>query len=63
MKNSAPGRGPDADDLEQRNQGANPRPTNARLQDRSSAPDKYATSGMERAMHAHANRVHSTKRR
>lgn len=57
-------RSEDADRAEQMTgQGANPAPTRKPLADRSSAPDGYATSGMERAMHAHADKVHPVKRR
>jgi hypothetical protein len=39
-------------------QGENPKPTRGPLATRSASPDAYATSGMERAMHAQANREH-----
>lgn len=64
MKNSVTGRDDNADYQDQMfGQGKNPAPTRAPLQDRSSAPDKYTTSGMERALHAHANKVHPVKPR
>lgn len=39
-------------------QGANPKPTRGGLQDRSSAPDKYNTSGIESSMGALADKTH-----
>jgi hypothetical protein len=44
-------------------QGENPKPTRAPLEARSSAPAAYATSGIERAMHAQANREHPVTKR
>lgn len=52
-------RSPDQDYQEQMfGQGANPKPTNARMKNQGSAPDKYATSGIERAMGAQADKIH-----
>lgn len=39
------------------------KPTKARLQPRSASPDSNNTSGMERAMAAHADKLHPPKRR
>lgn len=43
--------------------GANPAPTKAPLASRSASPPSSNTSGMERAMAAHADKVHPTRRR
>lgn len=43
--------------------GANPAPTRAPLASRSASPGGYATSGMERAMGAHADKEHPVKGR
>lgn len=40
-----------------------PKATNAKPQTRSASPDAYNTSGMERAMAAHADQVHPIKRK
>jgi hypothetical protein len=40
-----------------------PAPTRAPLQDRRASPNELATSGMERAMAQHADRVHPVRRR
>lgn len=39
------------------------KPTKARLHDRSASPADHNTSGMERAMAAHADKVHPTRKR
>lgn len=63
-KGASQQRSQDADQHEQANgQGANPAPTRRSIADRSASPDNYVTSGMERAMHQQANKVHPIKRR
>lgn len=42
-------------------QGTNAPPTRAAPASRSASPDAYTTSGLERAMSAHADRVHPLK--
>lgn len=42
-------------------QGTNAPPTRVPLAPRSASPDAYTTSGLERAMGEHANRVHPLK--
>lgn len=63
-KNTAQGRaeGADAND-QQFGQGANPQPTKAPFETRHSSPREYATSGMEKALGQHADKVHPQKRR
>lgn len=63
-KNSASGRSEDADYQDRMfGQGANPPPTKGPLASRSASPKQYATSGMEKALGAHADKVHPPKRR
>lgn len=45
----------------QRPGGNNPKPTRAPLHDRSASPANYASSGMESAMGAHADKMHPPK--
>lgn len=39
-------------------QGDNPKPTNDKLKNKGSSPAKYATSGIEAAMGAQADKIH-----
>lgn len=53
------GRNEDADANDQAfGQGENPKPTNAKLERRSGSPKEYATSGIEAAMGAQADKIH-----
>ena len=45
------------------NQGENPIPTKGPLAARSASPAAYATSGIERAMGDHADKVHPVSKR
>ena len=48
-------------DEQMHGQGVNPRPTRAPLQARPASPGQYASSGMEQAMGALADKLHPTK--
>lgn len=56
----APGYSPSASDEVQ---GHNPAPTRAPLASRSATPGGYNTSGMEKAMGTHADKVHPIGKR
>jgi len=63
-KNTATGRGEDADYQDQMfGQGTNPTPTRSPLQTRSASPAQYATSGMEKALGEHADKLHPPRKR
>lgn len=51
-----------ADARDQQAQGFNPRPTNAPLKTQTATPAEYNTSGIERALGAHADRVHRVRK-
>lgn len=56
-------RTPGQDNAEQAQAGVNPAPTKAPLAPRSASPAAYATSGMESALGALADKTHPPKKR